>query len=197
MGPRAAGLLAGLAAAALVGGPTGVVLGAAVGSVLVRVLVRLEPRAVRRRRELLAAQAPEVAELLAACLSSGAPVVAALQAVADAVGPPACDLLAVVLAQARLGADPVAAWGVIAREPPLAPLGRAVVRSVESGAPVADSLVRAAGDLRAQRRGDLLSAARTAGVTAVLPLGICFLPAFGLLGVVPVVASLAGQILDI
>jgi pilus assembly protein TadC len=188
---------AGCAVAVVVGGAAGAALGAGVGVVLAQVLGRLEPRSVRLRREQLAAQAPEVAELLAACLSSGAPIAAALRAVSAAVGPPVSEPLAAVLAQTRLGADPATAWASLAAEPALAPLARAVVRSTESGAPVADSLVRAAGDLRAQRRGDLLTAARTAGVTAVLPLGVCFLPSFALLGVVPVVASLAAQILDI
>jgi hypothetical protein len=38
-------------------------------------------------------------------------------------------------------------------------------------------------------------AARTAGVRAVIPLVACFLPAFILLGVVPVVAGLANELI--
>ena len=38
-------------------------------------------------------------------------------------------------------------------------------------------------------------AARRVGVLAVAPLGLCFLPAFVLLGVVPVVIGLAGPLL--
>jgi len=38
------------------------------------------------------------------------------------------------------------------------------------------------------------AAARRAGVLAVGPLGLCFLPAFVLVGVVPLVAGLVGAV---
>ena len=192
---RRVGALAGLSLAVVVGGAAGAGLGAALGAALAWWLPRLEPRSVRRRRERLAAQVPEVADLLAACLASGATVPAALSAVAGAVGAPAGPVLESVVARARLGADPVAAWRLLHDDEAFAPLARALVRSAESGAPLVDALVRSAADLRGRRRGELLSAARVAGVRAVLPLGLCFLPAFALLGVVPVVVSLVSQLL--
>jgi len=39
------------------------------------------------------------------------------------------------------------------------------------------------------------AAARKVGVLAVAPLGLCFLPAFVCLGIVPVVVGLASQVL--
>ena len=39
------------------------------------------------------------------------------------------------------------------------------------------------------------AAARTAGVLVVLPLGLCFLPAFVLAGLVPVVVAVVGDVL--
>lgn len=191
---RAAAALAGLAVAVVVGWPWGPVLGMGAGTALAVGLPRLEPRAQRRRRERLAGQAGDVADLLGACLASGAPVVEAVAAVAAAVGPPAAAPLQRLVGRMRLGADPADAWRDLADEPAFAPLARAVARSEASGAPLADALRRAADDLRARRRGELLTAARAAGVRAVLPLGVCFLPAFALLGVVPVVASLVQRL---
>src|SRR6185295_14356560 len=53
--------------------------------------------------------------------------------------------------------------------------------------------------LAADRRSALTSAglarARSAGVVAMAPLGLCFLPAFVCLGIVPIVLSLFGDVL--
>lgn len=184
----------GVALAVLLGGPIGVLVGALAGAVAWRWLGRLEPRALGRRRERLAAQTPEAADLLAACLASGAPLAQALAAVSEAVPAPAGDELARVVAQLRLGAGAAQAWAPLLAAESTAALARAVQRSSETGAPLAQALTRVADDLRARRRGELLAAARVAGVTAVLPLGLCFLPAFALLGVVPVVVSLVVEV---
>jgi len=80
--------------------------------------------------------------------------------------------------------------------PELAPVATAMVRVWDSGAAIADSLHRVAADLRAARRAHLLTRARVVGVRAVLPLGLCFLPGFLLIGVLPVVASLIGEVLS-
>jgi hypothetical protein len=76
-----------------------------------------------------------------------------------------------------------------------APAVRALVRASDGGAPVAAAVARLAADARAAARERDRRAARQAGVRAVLPLGLCFLPAFVLLGVVPVVVGLAGPLL--
>ena len=171
--------------------PIAPLLGVGVLLVVPRVVRRLEPRAVRRERELLAAQGPVVADLLAATLAAGAPMRTALSAVLTAVDRPAADHLAGVVAALGLGADPVEAWAVVADDDVLGPIAAAVVRSARTGAPLASLLTRLADDMRRQRRTVVEIAARSAGVRAVLPLAACFLPAFLLLGVVPVVAALA------
>lgn len=192
---RLAAAVAAVATAVVVGGWFGLVLGAVVGAATVRLLARLTPKAMRERARLLRSQAPEVADLLAACLASGAPVPVAVDAVAGAMGEPVSEPLRVLVASLDLGADPVETWRALAAQPGLETLGRAVARSVDSGAPLADVLPGIADDLRRETRTAVEAAARAAGVRAVAPLGACFLPAFLLLGVVPVVASLAGDLL--
>jgi hypothetical protein len=51
-----------------------------------------------------------------------------------------------------------------------------------------------AADLRAARAASADGTARRVGVLAVLPLGLCFLPAFLLTGVVPVVVAVLGEV---
>jgi hypothetical protein len=55
---------------------------------------------------------------------------------------------------------------------------------------MAIALERLAEDLRCDRAAAAEAAVRRVSVLAVLPLGLCFLPAFVLTGVVPVVASI-------
>jgi pilus assembly protein TadC len=69
-----------------------------------------------------------------------------------------------------------------------------MTRAALSGAPVADVLSRLADDARREVRASSTAAARRVGVQAVAPLGLCFLPAFVFLGIIPVVAGLAGQV---
>jgi pilus assembly protein TadC len=66
---------------------------------------------------------------------------------------------------------------------------------MDSGAPLADMVAAVADDQRRRRRWSAEAAARRAGVQAVGPLVLCFLPAFVLLGVVPVVLSIAAEVL--
>jgi pilus assembly protein TadC len=58
---------------------------------------------------------------------------------------------------------------------------------------LAGALSRLAEDLRADRLVRAEAAARRAGVLIVLPLGLCFLPAFLLAGIVPVIVAVLGD----
>ncbi|MEU8614146.1 secretion system protein, partial [Actinoplanes sp. NPDC048791] len=57
------------------------------------------------------------------------------------------------------------------------------------------ALTRLADDLRGDRSVAVEAAAHRAGVLIVLPLGLCFLPAFVLAGLVPVVVAVLGDVL--
>ncbi len=187
--------VAALAAAVVVGGPAGIVAAAVVGVGAARLLRQLEPAASRRLRERRAGQLPMVLDLLAVSLRAGSPLVVALEVVATALpGPLATDLATVARLQ-RLGASVDIAWSQYADDPVLGAVARSVRRSARSGSALASALER----LAAQRRDAAAAAgevrARRAGVLATAPLGLCFLPAFVSLGVVPFVLSLAGTAL--
>jgi pilus assembly protein TadC len=152
--------------------------------------------AVRREAEAVAAELPSAADLLATCLSSGAPPVDALQTVAEATNGPLADRLRQVADALRLGADPADAWGHVRPGDPLAPLSRAFTRSGATGAPIAETVTAVADDQRRVARWAAEAAARRVGVLAVGPLALCFLPAFVLTGVVPVIVAVASDVLN-
>jgi Flp pilus assembly protein TadB len=187
--------LAGLACAVLLGGPIGWAAGALAAVVCARVIARLEPRAVRQRRARIVADLPVAIDLLAACLQGGGTWHESVDAVAAAIAGPLGEELARVAARIRLGVDPAEEWLGLARELVMAPLGRAAARAAVGGVPVAATLARLARDQRRKARIAASDRARVAGVRSVAPLGLCFLPAFVLLGVVPAIAGIASTVL--
>jgi pilus assembly protein TadC len=140
-------------------------------------------------------------DVLAVCLTAGM----AVSAAAAATAPSAPPKLGLVLRRAAdllaLGADPVVAWS----SPPDLPadsvdqqtdaLLRLARRSASSGSALAGGVAELADECRhnAARAAD--AAAERAGVLIAGPLGLCFLPAFVCVGIVPVVAGLAGDLL--
>lgn len=197
-GPRArllAALAVGLGVALLVGGPAGGLMGLVASGATFGVLARLEPGARRRTREAVARTAPLALDLVAACLASGATVDASVRAAATAVEGPTGRLLLGAAAAARLGAPASTAWRDVAAEPALSAFARAVVRAHDTGAPLGEVLPRLAAQARATRRSAAETRVRTAAVRLTGPLGLAFLPAFVLLGVVPLVAAWVGALL--
>ncbi len=177
---------------AVIGGPAGWVVGAVGAAVVWVVLGRVEPPSVVRRRERLAADLPTAVDLLAACLGAGAAPGPALETVSRALGGPVGEELLVLHHRLAVGVDPVEVWRSVAGHAQLAPLGRALGRACETGASVAPAARRLGEELRAQARAEVEARARTVEVKAAAPLGLCLLPAFVVLGVVPMVASVFG-----
>ncbi|WP_223166567.1 type II secretion system F family protein [Nonomuraea sp. SYSU D8015] len=187
-------ICAGLATAALIGGIVGILAGLLIAPATGVYLHRKEPTQTQHEREQIAKDLPFAADLMTACLLAGRPVSAATEIAANAIGGPLGQRLAWVSTQLRLGADPEPTWGLLAKDPALGQLSRAMTRAAQSGAPVADVLTRLADDAREASRAATVASARRVGVKAVAPLGLCFLPAFVLLGIVPVIAGLASTI---
>ena len=185
---------AGLAAWLLVGGAAGPVAAVvtAVGAHLL--LARAETPAVRRERDEVARTLPHLVALLGSTLRAGAEPVAGLAHVCAALPGPAADRLAPVVERARWGASGTEAWSAVASDEALAPLARAMVRSQASGASVVQTVERLADELERESLARAEDVARRVGVSAAVPLGVCLLPAFLLLGVVPTVASLYGSV---
>jgi hypothetical protein len=186
--PAVAGTAIGLLGATVLGGLPGVLVAVPLG--LAATLVG--------RRVLGRERAPEPEplrlaggwDLLAACLRSGLPVPVAVRAVAEHLPSPAAAELTTIADRLVLGADAASAWNV-PESSSVHKLAHAARRSAHSGAGLASVARAAAAEVRAGALDLAAARGQRAGVLITGPLGLCFLPAFLTLGVVPVVIGLA------
>lgn len=183
-------LLAGIGAGLFVGGPIGLAAAPVAAGAAWVALARSEPSAVRRERDLAARELPHFVDLFACALRAGAAPQAALAAVVAACPGPTAHRLESALARLRMGVDPVLVWDGLAGDDVLASLGRTLARAETSGSSVADSVERLADELERSSLAAVEDRARAVGVKAAVPLGLCLLPAFLLIGIVPTVAGL-------
>lgn len=185
---------AGVGVWVVLGGTAGVVVGVVAGVVSARVLATAEPSSVRRDRDRAARDLPHLVDLFAATLHSGADPADGLAQVARALPGPAAERLRPVIARATMGATPSEAWAAVAGDAVLAPLGRALLRSHRTGASVVQAVEQLADELEGEQHASAEDRARRVGVLAAVPLGVCLLPAFLLIGIVPTVASMLAAI---
>lgn len=142
-------------------------------------------RAGRRARPVPEAEVPVVVvlALLGAATQAGAALPRALQVVGRAVRDPTLERAGGAL---TLGATWDAAWEGVR--------GRVVADALRdawtSGAAPSGALASAGSRLRRGAAARAKVAAQRLGVQLVLPLGLCLLPAFVLVGLVPVLLSL-------
>lgn len=182
--------LAGLGAGIFVGGPLALVAAPAAAAGAWMVLARSEPADVRRDREQAERELPHFVDLLSCALRSGTSPHTALTAVVSACPGQTAQRLGGSLARLRMGVDPGLVWADLATDDVLASLGRTLARAESSGSSVAAAVERLADELERSSLASVEDRARAVGVKAAVPLGLCLLPAFLLIGIVPTVAGL-------
>jgi pilus assembly protein TadC len=132
-----------------------------------------------------------VLDLVAAVLAAGAPVTTALDLVAEALreyAPAQAEHLADLARRQALALPRPSSAGPAW----LGVLERTLLLAGDAGVPPGAVLVSAAADERRRRAERRRLAAARLGVQVVLPTGLCLLPAFALLTVVPMVVALLG-----
>jgi pilus assembly protein TadC len=157
----------------------------------------VRPRPVHRREQpedpLATASTLDV---LSVCLSAGMSAPAAAAATSSSAPPGLAALLRRAADLLALGAEPDTAWAVPADDADAASeaLARLARRSATSGSALAQGVADLAEQSRQEAAHAAAAAAERASVLIAGPLGLCFLPAFICLGIVPVVAGLAGDV---
>jgi pilus assembly protein TadC len=179
-----------LLAVGLLIGPGGAVVRVRAG--LLGVRARPEPPREQPTDPLATASTLDV---LSVCLSAGMSAAAAAAATSSSAPPGLAALLRRAADLLALGAEPDTAWatpdGADAACEALARLAR---RSAASGSALAQGVADLAEQSRQEATHAAAAAAERASVLIAGPLSLCFLPAFICLGIVPVVAGLAGDV---
>jgi len=175
-------------------GPLSFPIGMLAAAAVWTVVGRAEPASARRRAAAVARDLPTLVELVAAALEAGLAVPSALELASSALPGAGADVLRPVVSRLRLEVRADEVWESAGDGGALAPLSRALARAQSSGASVATGTRQLADDLADLARQDIEGKARAVGVRAALPLGLCLLPAFVVLGVVPMVAGAVGSL---
>ncbi|MBK8461030.1 MAG: type II secretion system F family protein [Micropruina sp.] len=198
------GVLTGLVVLLAQGGLVGLVVGVLLGGGVHVGLGRLPTGAQGDRRRRLVAALPGACILLAVGVEAGMPLRNVVALVATSLDGPLAAELRRVDALVQLGVSDADAWrelllgerdqlGAIA--PELVPLAKALARSADSGTALAGMLRQQAADASRLARSRAEADARKVGVRTVLPLMLCFLPAFFLVGVVPIIGGVVSALL--
>lgn len=156
------------------------------------------PRGDQQRRSAAhgaPANLPLALDLTAVALRAGQPLERALLAAAPTAGPAGHGLITVARLL-TLGADPADAWAAVCDDAALAGTAAAARRSAHSGIRIAAAFENLAVELRSQAADTGRSRAHRAGVLAAAPLGLCFLPAFVCLAIIPALIGLAATALN-
>jgi len=191
------GLLAGGGLGWLIfGGGLGPVIGAGAGFAAAWWASRLTPSSETRQQRRLARDFPITLGFMAFVVQSGAPLRLATEAVSEVADELNAQRLRGVIARCDVGFTDGEAWRTLADDPVWGELSRELARCVDTGAATAAVLKSTAAQASQAADADAIAQARTIGVTSTLPLVCCFLPAFLLVGVVPIIGGLIGGYLS-
>ena len=188
------GLLAAVLAWTLL--PTGTGWAAGVVAATVIVVGGGQLPARNKSAAVVEAELGDTVELLAVCLAAGSSIRHALDVVAGVSGADTRNVLERVLGQLRMGIPEQQAWLEVGTDEVWGPVARDVARSARSGTSLVEVLHVHAEEARLMAEERALQRARTAGVRSVVPLMVCFLPAFVLVGVLPIIAGLLSGLLS-
>jgi Flp pilus assembly protein TadB len=169
--------------------------GPVVAAVVYVGLGKLPGSSVQAENERIVAALPQACDLIAAALQAGLPLRNATEAVADSTPGPLGKALSQLCARVRLGASESEAWLDLSESPGLGQVGRELGRSLERGMAVSGLLAQLAEAARKEATNQAVVKARRVGVRSVMPLMVCFLPAFILLGIVPIIGGVIGGVI--
>ncbi|MDR1430644.1 MAG: type II secretion system F family protein [Propionibacteriaceae bacterium] len=153
------------------------------------------PTTARARRiQPVRDEIPVICELLAVCLDAGLPLRNAVRCLLPLFTGPIHAALAQVDARVRLGTDEALAWSELRGEPGWGELADELSRSAASGIGISQAVRGLGASARAATAAQAHERARSVGVRSVLPLMVCFLPAFMLLGIVPIIGGVIAEL---
>lgn len=192
---RISTLILGSAVALFAGNALGIALGALIAAFGPMAIARLENRDDVLRRIELENALPTIAMSLAVCAQAGLSLSRALEVCCDLTDSHAKQELERTLRAVQTGYQEQAMEDMGSRVPSWECITYPLARAVSTGAPMAQLLSDIAADQLDAHHERVMIIARRLGVRATVPVALLLLPAFMVLGVVPLVASLAGSLI--
>lgn len=130
-------------------------------------------------------------QMLGACLTAGLSPATAVATVATSSAEPAWQLVSTLM---NMGAPEHRAWTPLLKNPHCREIVALARASGRTGAGLQQGCNRIANELLQQQQHAATAQAQRAGVLIAMPLTMCFLPAFFLLGLLPVVLDLGMEL---
>ncbi|KQB84489.1 Bacterial type II secretion system protein F domain protein [Corynebacterium oculi] len=163
------------------------------GGALRRIAVWANTRLRRGKEEAAPGVAADI-DLYAACLSAGLGPVIAAKVVSTCSTSSVRDTWCMIASLLAIGVSPERAWAEAQTIPGLREVAQLVCHSHHSGARFAQAAAEVAEGVRHAAEDRATATAERAGVLIAMPLTLCFLPAFFLLGLAPVVIGVAHNV---
>ncbi|MBC3186560.1 type II secretion system F family protein [Corynebacterium sp. zg-331] len=135
-------------------------------------------------------------DLYAACLASGLSPAVSAGIVGGCSTSPARETWRTIASLLAIGVSPERAWADARDLPGLRDVARLACGSHHSGAGFAEAAAQVAEAIRHATADRATATAERAGVLIAMPLTLCFLPAFFLLGLAPVLVGVAQTIIS-
>lgn len=192
---RISTLLLGLTIALLMPSPLGFVVGALLAAFGPLVIEHLEPGVARKRREDLQRALPQISMTLAVCAQAGLSLPRSFEACLAVAQGHAREEIQRTLRAMDTGYQLQAITDLGQRVPQWTSITVPLGFAINVGAPVGALLRELAHDEVVAYHERVMISARKLGVKATIPVALLLLPAFVLLGVVPLVISLASSLI--
>ena len=175
--------------------PWGVLLSAGVALTLYVVVPHLNSRETKKRQKTTVIDLVQVLDGLTLCLSAGLSIPQSMKHVGASRDSLAHRQLLDVQKVYEIGQDLPSSLEQLARADDQWTLICGILSSAHlSGAPIVASFDSLLEYLREEAQSEISTRIRSLAVKCVMPLGLCFLPAFLLLTVVPLVATFVAQL---
>ena len=173
----------------------GIMMAVAVWLTLYKVVPYLQELEHRKNTAISAADLVSVVECLCLCLSAGLTIPESFRYTGRTQSSRAHQQLLQVVTLHELGQDLPTALAELERlDGKWLAVSRILSASIQSGAPALEALDALLNYLREEAHSEVTTRIRSVAVKCVLPLGLCFLPAFLLLTAVPLIAQYISQL---
>lgn len=180
----------------LIGKPMGSLVAVTVFLGLQLVLPRVVAAQMKREHKVSQEELCEFIEVVALGASAGLTTLDCLKMSSDFVSEKLAKVIASVLARCQLGLTFSQSMMIAVREnPSLQNIARTLIQADLTGGSIHEALRVDLQILRTRIASQNLKRVKSSPIKCVFPLGLCFLPAFFLLTIVPIIAALLPKLI--